>query len=503
MTRHSILATSFGLVLAILSAAQAADAPAKTNKPAKAVEPAKPAIEVIHVTIHPASVPRPALKYHLLPTFLESTPGDAVPCYFKALMLHVEISSAIENKALHNKRSSSELAEAWNWLATPLDKLPRDRVRKLVDAFGGDVRELLELAVRREHCNWDPPVRHGRVAEIPLPEVQRFRQLGCIVALRARLQIAEGRYKEAIASLQTGYGMARQVNEQPVLISGLIATVITQMMNDQLLTLCQQPGAPNLYWSIAEIPSPWIDREKSLGAEYDALYLQWPELQGLRHAQYTPEQWNLVLRKAASEMVRFEIEDCQSRMSDKERAAKIDAMIVHALDGVSRAKAEMLAAGYTHKELDAMPPAQIVMLYSLDTYDAIRDEILKWWHLPYAQGADGMVRAEHEIPSATKKELVPMASTILPLVSPASFAFARMDRALAAMRCIEALRLYAAAHDGELPATLDDIKEVPIPLNPVTGKPFGYHLEGKTAVLDAEGGLTKIPRPQYRVVVAK
>ena len=82
-------------------------------------------------------------------------------------------------------------------------------------------------------------------------------------------------------------------------------------------------------------------------------------------------------------------------------------------------------------------------------------------------------------------------------------AFARMDRALAAMRCIEALRLYAAAHDGELPATLDDIKEVPIPLNPVTGKPFGYHLEGKTAVLDAEGGLTKIPRPQYRVVVAK
>ena len=36
MTRTSILAASFGLVLAILSAAQAADAPAKTDKPAKA-----------------------------------------------------------------------------------------------------------------------------------------------------------------------------------------------------------------------------------------------------------------------------------------------------------------------------------------------------------------------------------------------------------------------------------------------------------------------------------
>ena len=63
--------------------------------------------------------------------------------------------------------------------------------------------------------------------------------------------------------------------------------------------------------------------------------------------------------------------------------------------------------------------------------------------------------------------------------------------------------MYAAAHDGKLPATLDDIEEVPIPLNPMTGKPFPYHLEGKTAVLDADGGLTNRPRSQYRVSVAK
>ena len=89
-----------------------------------------------------------------------------------------------------------------------------------------------------------------------------------------------------------------------------------------------------------------------------------------------------------------------------------------------------------------------------------------------------------------------------PFPSPCS-AFARTERQLAAIRCIAALRIYAAAHDGELPATLDEIKEVPIPLNPVTGKAFRYHLEGKTAVLDADGGLTSTPRPQYRIVVAK
>ena len=57
---------------------------AKTDKPAKTVEPAKQAIEIINVTIHPAAEPVPALKYHLLPTFLETTPGDAMPMYAKA-----------------------------------------------------------------------------------------------------------------------------------------------------------------------------------------------------------------------------------------------------------------------------------------------------------------------------------------------------------------------------------------------------------------------------------
>jgi hypothetical protein len=502
MTRTSILAASIGLVLAILSAAQAADAPAKTDKSAKAVEPAKPAIEVIAVTIHPAAAARPALKYHLLPTFLESTPGDAVPLYAKALVGHVEGWLLLRDEPSADKNLSSDFSHFEDWLETPLDKLPHDRARRIVDFFGGGIRTQLEQAVRREHCNWDVPLRQGRAFEVLLPEIQRFREMARILALRARLQIAEGKYADAVASLQVGYGMARHVGKQPFVVCNLVDATIAHQMNTQLLTLCQRPGAPSFYWSIVELPSPWIDRETAIGAEYDGLYLEWPELQHLRHAQYTPEQWNLVLRKAVSDLSHLEIEVSNSRMSDKERAAKIDKTIAHALDGVSRAKTEMLAAGYAQKELDAMPPAQIVMLYSLDTYDAIRDEIFKWWRLPYPQARDGMARADREIPSAMKKELVPMAASILPAVSAALSAFGRTDREFAAIRCIEALRLYAAAHDGELPATLDEIKEVPIPLNPLTGKPFAYHLEGKTAVLDADG-LTRVPTPQYRVSVVK
>ena len=281
------------------------------------------------------------MKYHLLPTFLESTPGDAMPLYTKALVGHLEISTQLRNEPSTDKNSPSGFSHFEDWLETPLDELPRDRARRIVDCFG-EVKNQLELAVRREHCNWDVPLRQGHAFEMLLPEVQKFREMARILALRARLQIAEGKYADAVASLQVGYGMARHVGKQPFVVCSLVDATIAYLMNKQLLTLCQQPGAPNFYWSIAELPSPWIDRETAIGAEYDGLYLEWPELQHLRHAQYTPEQWNLVLRKAVSDLNHFEIEVSNNRMSDKKRATKIDKTIAYALDGVSRAKTEML-----------------------------------------------------------------------------------------------------------------------------------------------------------------
>ena len=50
---------------------------------------------------------------------------------------------------------------------------------------------------------------------------------------------------------------------------------------------------------------------------------------------------------------------------------------------------------------------------------------------------------------------------------------AELERQVALLRYVEALRLYAAAHDGKLPAKPADIS-LPLPLDPVTGKPFDY-----------------------------
>jgi hypothetical protein len=58
-----------------------------------------------------------------------------------------------------------------------------------------------------------------------------------------------------------------------------------------------------------------------------------------------------------------------------------------------------------------------------------------------------------------------------------------LERALAAQRVIEALRIYAAVHDGKLPDKLEHVTEVPIPNDPATDKPFEYSRDGDTATL--------------------
>ena len=61
----------------------------------------------------------------------------------------------------------------------------------------------------------------------------------------------------------------------------------------------------------------------------------------------------------------------------------------------------------------------------------------------------------------------------------------RLDRHVAALQCIEAIRLYAGSHDGTFPNKLLNIKEVDIPADPVTRKPFSYNLSGSSAILEA------------------
>ena len=61
----------------------------------------------------------------------------------------------------------------------------------------------------------------------------------------------------------------------------------------------------------------------------------------------------------------------------------------------------------------------------------------------------------------------------------------RSERRVAMLQCIEAIRLFAAAHNGQFPKVLSDITQVPVPDDPVTQKPLIYRRTGSKAILEA------------------
>ena len=80
------------------------------------------------------------------------------------------------------------------------------------------------------------------------------------------------------------------------------------------------------------------------------------------------------------------------------------------------------------------------------------------------------------------RELIPIADSLIPGVRACRNAEARLQRDVALLRAIEAVRMHAA-ETGALPASLADVTCVPVPKNPSTDLPFEYSLAEGVATL--------------------
>jgi hypothetical protein len=360
-----------------------------------------------------------------------------------------------------------------------LDEFPKEEARKVLGH--NTIFMTLERAARCETCDWDLPIREEEFISMLLPELQESRTFGRLLGAKARLQIAEGQYDEAVRTLQTGYALGRHMGQGPTIINGVVGIAICGIMSHQVQDLIQQPGAPNLYWALSNLPRPLVDMRPGFEAEMYLLYLSHPELRDLEHKDYPPQYWQQLLDKMVE---RWQLWRAGRTYSQLDRLAST-AMV---LRGYPMAKRALNAWGRKPGEVEAMPVAQVVMLYTMRTYDELRDDLFKWFSLPPWEAQAGLGKAEENLKKAIGegREVLPIGALLLPAVRSASVAGARNDREIAVLRIFEALRLYGAAHDGRLPDKLSDVAEAPIPSDPVTGKEFLYKKVGDTAVLDAQ-----------------
>jgi hypothetical protein len=421
------------------------------------------------LTIGPAAAPKPALKYKLLPPVEEMAPGNAIQSYYRAF----------SPEWFTNARKPEVYEKVEKALKTPLKEMPQKELAWVLES--AQLREV-DLGARRAYCDWDFTERIKKEGwGMLLPDVQSFRQFATLLACRARLEMAGGHYDKAARSFATGMTLGKHAADAPTLINALVGVAICQVMLQQVEEWIQTPGSPNLYWALAELPQPYISLRRGLQAEQVFLEAAIPMLKDLATARLGSEQ----ARVLGEQVVR-----AQHSLEGGSRAPTVGDQAIATMLAVKlypEAKRALIAEGRTQADVESMPVIQVVLIHALEQYQQLRDDLVKWASLPYWQAYRGVEQANQQIRKAKENlQGVPFTS-VLPALSKVTAATARLDRRIAALRCIEAIRLHAAAHGGQLPATLADITEVPVPIDPTTGQAFHYQLDGGKAVL--EGGL--------------
>ncbi len=276
--------------------------------------------------------------------------------------------------------------------------------------------------------------------------------------------------------------MARHVGDCPLLVCGMIGIAISRAMDEQLLTLIQSPDCPNLYWSLTALPNPLIDLRSALSFESESAFFAFPELRDVDHAEHSMAEWDRILGKLTKRYATSAV-----AVDDKTALGAATLVPSQMIAKLPRAKEDLVAAGRDRKSVEAMPTSQVIMLDTALTYEQARDDMFKWFNLPYWQSRDGFAAIEKQINTELReREIIPLASLLLPAIGHVRTASVRSERQIALLRTIDkVLRLSAAEHDGKLPASLDDITATPVPIDPVSGKAFEYKLNGGTAQLVA------------------
>src|SRR5262249_25182405 len=85
--------------------------------------------------------------------------------------------------------------------------------------------------------------------------------------VRFRAEIAAGRFDDAIRTAKTFFAMSRHLAQHPTLIGDLIGIAIAAVAIDHLDKMLDQPGCPNLYWALTNLPRPLISLDKGMDGE--------------------------------------------------------------------------------------------------------------------------------------------------------------------------------------------------------------------------------------------
>jgi hypothetical protein len=401
---------------------------------------------LIRLTVRPKAAPKPALRYLLLPELREMNPGNPIPNYLKCSM-DQDFSTAQET-------------------------------------FGRAALRQVDRAARLDKPDWQILLKLKTDGiGLLLPDVQKMRSLAAALQERFRDENSQCRFDDCIRTAKTMFAMSRHMGEHPTLIGELVGIAIAFVAIGPLEEMLEKPGAPNLFWALTHMPRPFIPLDRGLEGER-VLILS--ELTGLNEREpMSAEQIkklvahiDKLLKLADGKPVK---KDTRAWLDERNKDEK----------ALRAARERLVECGFSEERLGRFPADQVLLLDQKLDYEIHRDEAMKLMKLPAWQVEELGARV------AKPKDLG-LFGFLVPALFKVRQAQDRLEQRFAMLRHVEALRMYAAAHDGKLPAKLSDCG-VPLPDDPFSGKPFRYEVSGATAHLRGSPPKSMAKSPAYNV----
>ena len=432
-------------------------------------EPAGP----VALTVSSAAAPVPALKYEFLPKGTDKHAGNAAIGYYQAILLR-----PVGPKDAAKAKKHAEQENAFR--NVPVEELSARELTVFLKPHKASFR-LADHAAAATHCDWHRENQlSGEGIDAILTDLQQHRELAGAISLRVRLAAAEDKFDDATLALRTGLVHAKHVGEGPTYLHMLVGLAMANVQLKRIEDVLQRPGSPNYYWALTTLPRPFLDPRPACDGEDVYLESVLPGLKAIERGPVTADQ-----AAQAIDTLFNSLKDANENNLGRSLSSKLG-VIGYAALYHDQARKELVDKGWSAKSLDAMPPAQVVLLRGVGLYRELKDEQKKLYSLPYPIAMKTMAATKEKVKTLREGSdpLAALFSLAVPAGEKLFEAHARTERRIALLRAVEAVRLYAAAHAGQPPKALADAP-VPVPDDPLTGTPFEYKAAGNVATLSA------------------
>lgn len=355
--------------------------------------------------------------------------------------------------------------------------------------------EQLHRAAYRRTADWEYPLGEEPSVNILLPDVQDSR--GFVVkglSIWIRYQIATGNLDKAREGILVGLAVSRHYARTPFLVVQLVSSALNTIMFMRVEELVAHPECANMYWALTALPRPLLDIRPTVEFEeriLDSTFIghrvldtdQFPEkltLQGIDNLRLSrpAEDWEVLLKTVVK---LYLTESQQPGLAGPDVQRKVlDNIIQHA-----RIELPNMVEGGKER-VSQMSDFEAGIRWFVAKHREFGQEITALMSLKPQQALPELLNLELRMKKFC--ESVGLESVYL-IQNPYNIYIIakRNDRRVDALRTVEAIRHFAARHDGRLPESLAEIDDPPVPDDPILEKPFDYKVDNGVATLTAEG----------------